>query len=367
MKDLKPRAMAKRFYPIRIGSVQKETSDAITICLDVPKDLQEEFCFEAGQHLTIKAIVNDEEVRRNYSLCSAPHENKYCFTVKQVPRGRFSTYANELLTEGMSISVMPPDGSFIFPFKATNTNTYVAFAAGSGITPIISILKSALTTESHSTFILFFANKSQDQILFLEELAELKNRFMDRLAIYHFLSRRKQEFEIFNGRIDQKKCRQLAQLLFAPGEIEAYFLCGPHSMMEELTNCLLEMGVAKERIKRELFTSPDMFDRKVAVATVSLDKTPLAGHVEIRIDGHTHRIAFEQPKSILDTALDHGLDLPFACKGGVCCTCKARLIEGNVDMIVNYGLDEEELEKDFILTCQAVPSSDKVVVDYDVI
>lgn len=359
--------MAKRFYPLRIRSVRKDTSDAITICLDVPEDLQQEFSFEAGQHLTIKALVDGEEVRRNYSLCSAPHENKHCFTVKQVPEGRFSTYANEMLHEGMSVSVMPPDGSFVFPFKASNTNTYVAFAAGSGITPTISILKSALTIEPHSKFILFFANKSKDQIIFLEELAGLKNRFMDRLAIYHFLSRREQEFEIFNGRIDQKKCRELAQFLFAPGEVEAYFLCGPHSMMEEVSKCLIEMGVARKRIKRELFTSPEMLDRKDTLAAVLSEETHLVGHVEVRIDGHTHRIAFEHPKSILDVALDHGLELPFACKGGVCCTCKAQLIEGKVDMLVNYGLDEEELEKDFILTCQAVPKSDKVVVDYDVI
>lgn len=359
--------MAKRFYPIRIRSLQKETSDAITICLDVPEDLRQEFSYKAGQHLTIKAQVDGEEVRRNYSLCSAPHENKHCFTVKQVPKGRFSTYANDLLQEGMSISVMPPEGSFIYPFKPTNMNSYVAFAAGSGITPIISILKSALTIEPHSTFILFFANKSRDQIIFLEELEGLKNRFMDRLAIYHFFSRRNQEFEIFNGRIDQQRCRDLAQFFFSPGEVQAYFLCGPHSMMEDVSNSLMEMGVAKERIKRELFTSPEMLERKLKAAPLSYDKRHLTGHVEIRIDGHTHRISFEQPKSILDAALDHGLDLPFACKGGVCCTCKARLIEGKVDMVVNYGLDEQELEKDFILTCQAVPNSDKVVVDYDVI
>lgn len=354
-----------KFHRLRVREVRRETADCVSISFEVPEALREAYAFTPGQHLTLKRDLNGEEVRRSYSICTAPSEGDLRVAVKRIAGGRFSSFANEELQPGDTVDVMTPMGQFFTPpSNGVKGRQVAAFAAGSGITPVMSILKSVLENEPESSFTLFYANRKPDSIIFLEEVEDLKNRYLNRLSVFHVLSRQQSDSPLFSGRIDADKCRSFCRILLDVENTDAFYLCGPAAMVETLRHTLEEQGVDRRKIHVELFAAPGDAPHQEAV----VESAPL---VEARIGITQDGRSFEFPLSsrgetILDAALHAGANLPFACKGGVCCTCKARLTEGEVVMTRNYGLEPEEVEAGFILTCQAHPLTEVVKVDFDV-
>ncbi|GJM32368.1 MAG: phenylacetic acid degradation protein [Saprospiraceae bacterium] len=351
-----------RFYSLRVNDIRRETTDCVSVALSIPEQNRDEFNFVQGQYLTMKAVINGEEVRRSYSICSSPTEGELRVAIKEVFSGQFSTYANKKLKIGDHLDVMPPMGKFHTKLDPEKQRHYVSFAAGSGITPIMSILKSVLETEPKSTFTLFYGNRATDSIIFLEQLEALKNIYLDRLSLHHILSREHPGSELFYGRIDQDKCRAFSRHLLDVEEIDEFFLCGPAPMIEDVSEVLRELGVDPKKIHFELFSSEGS-----TVGRRDISKGPkIESMISIKLDGITHHFPLSSDgDTILDAALKGGLDLPYACKGGVCCTCRAKLLEGSAEMEVNYALEPEELEAGYILTCQSHPTSNKLVVDFD--
>lgn len=355
--------MSTKFHPLTIKEVRRETPDTVSLAFDVPEHLKETFRFKQGQYLTFREIINNEDVRRSYSICAGVDDNELRVAIKKVPEGLFSTYANEVLQAGDALEVMPPQGRFYRELDAANEKIYVAFAAGSGITPMLSILKSTMTREPKSQFILFYGNRSFEYIIFREELEELKNLHPTRFSLHHILSRETPSSPIFQGRINGEKCTQYANAFFNPKYVEAFFICGPEEMIFSVKDSLEALGVDKKRILFELFTTPGAKKRIVKKVEES------AGfQAEISILQDDMRYDFMVPSdgsTILDAATRAGADLPYACKGGVCSTCRAKVVEGEVEMDVCYGLEEDELAAGYVLTCQAHPKTDKVVVSFD--
>ncbi len=354
------------FHALTVAEVRRETRDAVSIRFDVPDDLAEVFAFQAGQYLTLRAEIGGEDLRRNYSICAAPLDGQLRIAVKALPGGRFSTFANEVLREGDRIDVMPASGHFTAPFGQGRAFEYAAFAAGSGITPMLSIIKTVMKTEPASRFKLFYGNRGSAQILFLEELAALKNRYMERLEIYHFLSREEEDIALFNGRLDEHKCREILGNLVNPREVELFFICGPEAMMLGAEEALLAAGVAPEKILLERFLSagPSPAQSESALAAV---REAAGRRMGVLLDGRKSTIVFDAALgNILDSVRAAGMPAPFACKGGVCATCRAKLLAGAVDMKVNYGLTPEEVAQGYILTCQSTPRGDDVVISYDI-
>jgi ring-1,2-phenylacetyl-CoA epoxidase subunit PaaE len=353
-----------KFHPLMVASVTRETRDAIALTFEVPPPLQESFRFVQGQHLTLRADIDGEDVRRSYSICSAVQDNVLRIAVKKAPGGTFSTWANEALKQGHSIDVMPPMGHFNVPLEAANRKHYVGFAAGSGITPLLSIIKTTLLTEPRSRFTLFYGNRSSSAVMFKEELADLKDTYLDRLNLVYVMSREPQDIEILNGRIDRTKADALLEHWVDVADIDTAFVCGPDGMMQAVAESLQAHGVPKTSIKVELFAaSIPKHERKPQAA-------PPPGHTECTVsvimDGAVRQYTLEKTKeNILDAALKQGIELPYSCKGGVCSTCRAKLIEGEVDMDVNFALEDYEIARGFILCCQSYPVTDKVTVDFD--
>ncbi len=356
--------MATKFYPLPIKEINKTTPDCSLITFDVKDEWQDDFQFSQGQHLTLKAMIKGEEVRRTYSLCSSPFDNEWRVAVKKVDDGRFSTYANETLREGDIVEVMPPNGRFFVKIDKEKQKNYVAFAAGSGITPIFSIIKTHLIAEPKSTFKLFYVNQTVNSIILKEEIEGLKNLFMDRFEVYHFLTKQERDIPLFDGRIDNDKLNIIFKSILDKDLIDDYFLCGPQDMIFLVRDYLTEREVDKKQIHFELFnTTGQSTFKKKSSAAVAGGKT---SEVTIYEGGKSLKFQLAQgTDNILDAALNKSADLPFACKGGVCCTCRAKLLEGEVEMQVNYALEQEELDAGYILTCQSTPTTDKVVVDYD--
>ena len=354
------------FHSLKVIDVRRETASCVSVAFVVPSDQREQFAYVSGQYLTFRHQINGEEVRRSYSICTAPYENELRVAIKQVPQGKFSTFANEVLTEGEHIDTMVPEGQFKHTPYTENQGTYVAFAAGSGITPIISIMKTILNEELNSQFILFYGNKTLDQVIFREEIEALKNRYLDRLSVYHLFSREYLEAPLFNGRIDKEKAKIFLKTLI-PSQTDKFFLCGPESMIWSVKEALNENNIADEKIKFELFTTDRVPQGEHFVGNLEESQIENVAKVEVILDGDS--FTFDLPfagKSVLDAALEQGADLPYACKGGVCCTCKAKLLDGEVEMELNYGLEQDEIEKNFILTCQSHPRTGKITVDFDV-
>jgi ring-1,2-phenylacetyl-CoA epoxidase subunit PaaE len=354
-----------KFHKLKVIDVREETDDCKSIAFEVPKELQEEFKYLQGQHLTLKGIIGGEDVRRNYSLCSSPLENEWRVAVKKLPEGKFSTFANEQLRKGDYLEVMPPAGHFHTEIKAGNKKNYILFAAGSGITPMMSIMKTVLRTEPESTVTLVYGNKNTLSIIFHEEIEGLKNKYMNRLSVYYLLSREKLEETIFNGRITTEKCSDLFNGLIDVKTGDEFFICGPESMIHAVNDSLKDAGVTEEKIHFELFSSPGS-EHGAAKMVISKEDEGKVSQVTVTSDGKT--FTFDLPygqSNLLDAAMREGADLPFACKGGVCCTCKARVLEGEVEMERNYALVKEEVEAGFILTCQAFPKTEKVVINFD--
>ena len=358
------------FHSLRVKKVEKETDDCVSIEFEVPEELREAFQFKQGQNLTIKKILNGEELRRSYSICTSPFDRKLKVAVKKAEGGVFSTWANKELKAGDYLDVLPPTGKFYTELNPLQKKTYLAFAAGSGITPILSIIKTTLITEPKSEFTLIYGNRTKNSIIFKEDLEALKDKFIDRFRVYHILSRELTETEINNGRIDVGKLELLFSKLIDIKNGNEFFICGPEEMIFCIKGYLEGRGVAGDKIHFELFTvpgekksDPDSYRNRSQKSEA--DEGPKA-KVSVKLDGIM--FDFDLPynsESILDAALKQGADLPYACKGGVCTTCKAKLVEGRVSMDVNWGLEPEEVERGYILTCQSHPQTEKILVDFD--
>ncbi|TFW10699.1 phenylacetate-CoA oxygenase/reductase subunit PaaK [Massilia arenosa] len=353
-----------KFYPLTVAHVRNETRDTISLTFDVPADLQDQFRYQQGQHLTLRTAIGDEDVRRSYSICSAVQDAKLRVAIKRTPGGLFSCWANENLKPGHTLEVMPPMGHFNVPLDAAQAKHYAAFAAGSGITPILSIIKTTLLTEPNSRFTLFYGNRATSTVIFKEELTDLKDIFLERLNIVYVMSREQQDIELFNGRITHDKVAQLLKLWVPAQDIDVAFICGPEEMMHGVSAALQEAGIPKQNIKIELFAAsipkhqhkPRVLDAEAKHET----------EVTVIMDGNATSFTMEKDKeSLLDAGLRAGLDMRYSCKGGVCSTCRCKVVEGTVDMDVNYALEDYEVARGFVLSCQSFPITDKVVVDFD--
>jgi ring-1,2-phenylacetyl-CoA epoxidase subunit PaaE len=356
--------MAEHFHALRVAEVVPETAEANSIRFEIPPELRERFAFKPGQHLTLRATLSGEEVRRNYSLCTAPDEQDWMVTVKRIAGGLFSNWVGDHLKPGDMIEVMAPHGSFTTDFDQSRKRHLVGIAGGSGITPVISLIKSALKYEPESRFTLLYGNRDSSSVIFLDALAALKDKHLGRFEIYHFLDHEEQEIEIFNGMLDRARCDEaLAALVPHAAEVDAWFICGPGPMMDAAEGALLDRNIPKERIHIERFTAdrpPESVSREMAALQTQAEGMTVA----VTLDGRTRRVPFTHG-NILDSARASGLPAPFACKAGVCATCRARVTKGKVEMAARYGLTDEEVAAGYVLTCQSVPLGDGVAVDYD--
>lgn len=357
--------MMASFHPLTVTEICHGTRDSVVVSLAVAENLANEFRFTQGQYLTFRANINGAEVRRSYSITAAPHEEVLRVGIKKAPGGVFSTWANDVLRPGQQIEAMAPAGSFFVPLEPAHRRHYAGFAAGSGITPIFSIIKTTLVQEPLSSFSLFYGNRASSTIMFREELEELKNEHLERLSLTHILSREQQDVELFNGRIGKEKCRQLFRYWLDVGTLDAAFICGPQSMMVEVAEVLEEHGLDRRGIKFELFATADIGRARRTPYAKTTARAELC-QVTVILDGRAR--SFEMEKNtitLLEAALKEGIDAPYACKAGVCSTCRALLVEGQADMDANHALEDYETARGYILTCQAYPVSDNVVVDYD--
>jgi len=352
-----------RFYPLRVSDIRRETPDTVSVAFEVPGHLRDTCRFVQGQHLTLRTTIDGAEVRRAYSICTGVQENELRVAIKKVEGGLFGTFASERLKVGDTLESMAPLGHFFTELHPDNRNLYVAFAAGSGITPVMSILKTTLVQEPQSKFILFYGNKGFDHIIFREQLDELKNRYPERLAIHHVLSRESLGSPLFKGRIDGVKCEPYAHLLFNATDVDAYFLCGPEEMIFDVKDALDMLGVDAKKVHFELFTTAGA---KKVEAAPGAQKEAFDASITVIQDGTQFDFTLTSDGStLLDAAMRAGADLPFSCKGGVCSTCKARVMEGEVQMDVNYGLEPDEVAAGYVLTCQSHPKTKRVVVSFD--
>ncbi|AEG91775.1 1,2-phenylacetyl-CoA epoxidase subunit PaaE [Ramlibacter tataouinensis] len=363
--------MATTFHPLPVRRVTPEAAGAAAVTFAVPEALRAAFDFHPGQFLTLRAIIGGQEVRRSYSICS-PHQRyersgEIEVGIKPVEGGLFSRWALRHLVPGATVDVMPPDGRF--SPRLPGARHRVGFAAGSGITPLLSIIATTLAREPDSRFTLVYGNQRVNTIMFNEALADLKDRHPDRLALVHLLSRQPQEVQLLQGRLDQAKAAELLRTLVPAASIDEAFLCGPEGMIESVQSALLAAGVPAGRIHSERF-----FSAGSAVATPVGAAGPAASaartsapstQLQVVLDGKTHQLTLGRADHVLDAALEAGLDLPYSCKGGVCCTCRAKVLEGQVAMDRNFTLEAWEVEQGFVLTCQARALTPRLVVSYD--
>jgi ring-1,2-phenylacetyl-CoA epoxidase subunit PaaE len=357
--------MAVHFHPLVVKEIRKETTDCVSLLFQVPENLITDYLFEHGQNITLKKTIEGEALRRSYSICAAPYQHELRVAIKKVEGGKFSTYANTVLKVGDSIDVLAPTGKFNTKLNAANCFRYVAFAAGSGITPIISIIKTTLQTEPQSSFTLVYGNKSRSSIIFFEELEGIKNKYLQRFNFINILSREKTDAPVNSGRINLVKLQELHTLIDYK-TVDAYFICGPEEMIFCVKDFLEALKIDPRKIHFELFGTGSS-KKEVAGSRKETVSTGFKSNITVKSDGRSFDFAlgFDEG-NILDAALQQGADLPYACKGGVCCTCKAKILEGEVEMDVHWGLEQEEIEQGFILACQSHPKTDKVVVDFDV-
>jgi ring-1,2-phenylacetyl-CoA epoxidase subunit PaaE len=359
--------MSIHFHKLAIKEIRRETPECVSVLFEIPEEIKKDFAFKQGQSLTMRTFLNGEEVRRTYSICASPLDDEWRVAIKKQEGGIFSGFANEQLKKGDLLEVMQPVGKFYTDLNTQQKKNYVAFAAGSGITPVISIIKTTLRMEVKSQFTLVYGNRNKNSIIFKEELEGLKDKFIDRFRIIHILSGERTDAPINSGRIDLNKLNELNKLI-SYRNVDEFFICGPEEMIFCVKDFLEANGIEKKKIHFELFTTPGE-NRKSEVRSKKSEvkNEGPTSKISVKLDG----ISFDfdlgfNAEPILDAALKQGADLPFACKGGVCCTCKARLIEGEVDMEVHWGLEHEEIEQGYILTCQSHPKTERVVVDFDI-
>lgn len=353
-----------KFHELRIASVKPDTRDAIVVTLEPPPEHVEAFRFVQGQHLTLRGRMDGEELRRSYSICSAAHERELKIVIKRVADGRFSSWAHDHLRVGQLVECMEPAGHFHVPLEPDRARHHLAFAAGSGITPILSLIKTTLHAEPLSRFSLIYGNRASSSVILREELEDLKDQFLSRFNLVFVLSREQLDIELFNGRIDREKCDRLLESWLDADDIDVAYICGPRSMMEAVSASLRAHGLDKSQVKMELF------DAGLPLAT-ALRRPPATEkgsqcQVTIIQDGRTRQLEIEKAQmTLLDAALEQGVELPYACKGGVCSTCRCKLVRGEVDMDAAFALEDYEIARGFILTCQSFPVSDELLLDFD--
>ncbi|ADJ65599.1 phenylacetate-CoA oxygenase/reductase subunit PaaK [Herbaspirillum seropedicae] len=351
-----------KFYPLTISDVKQETRDTIVVSFAVPAELQDTFSYQQGQHLTLRSEINGEDLRRSYSICSAVQERQLRVAIKRAPGGLFSNWANESFVPGQRIDVMPPMGHFNVPLEAGNRKHYLAFAAGSGITPMMSIIKTTLLSEPHSHFTLVYANRASSSVIFKEELTDLKDAYLERFNVVYVMSREQQDVELFNGRIDRAKCDAFFASWIDLKDVDAAFLCGPEEMVQAVAASLQAHGLPKTQIKTELFAASTPPRAHAARTVVGKQEC----EVTVIVDGYHNVFTMDKEKeSVLEAGLKHGIDLRYSCKGGVCATCRCKVVEGKVDMDANYALEDYEIARGFVLSCQSFPVSDKLLLDFD--
>jgi len=353
-----------KFHRLSVSKIERETRDAVVITFAVPAPLADSFRFAAGQHLTLRADIGGQDVRRSYSICSGVQDGTLRIAVKRNRGGVFSEWANETLKPGAALDVMPPMGHFNVPLAGGNRKHYAGFAAGSGITPILSLVTTTLAAEPLSEFTLFYGNRASGTVMFKEELAALKDAYLTRFNLVHVLSREAQDIDLLHGRIDRAKADALIAHWLDLDGVDTVFICGPDGMMQAVAEALKARGFPDTKIRIERFaTSVPKREHKPG-------KAPEPGHTEcevtIVLDGATRMFTLEKGKeSVLEAGLRAGVELPYSCKSGVCSTCRAKLIAGEVDMDVNFALEDYEVARGFVLTCQSHPVTDRVTVDYD--
>lgn len=355
--------MTPTFHTLKIAEIRRETEDTVSVAFEIPTELQAAYQFQPGQYLTLRATIDGEDLRRSYSLCSAPHEKECRVAIKQVEHGKFSTYANTQLKKGDTLEVMTPMGNFTTKMDVNQAKNYVLFAAGSGITPIFSLAKAILKEEPNSDVTLFYGNKGFASIIFREEIEALKNTHLERFRVVHVLSRESLGNVIQKGRIDLQKCEALNNAFLNGVAIDEVFVCGPEEMIHAVKDTFTANGLAANQIHFELFGT--QAPKKEVDLSLPKEQT-IDSNVTVILDGDVYELSLvSDGENILDAATKAGADLPYACKGGVCCTCKAKILEGSARMDVNYALEKDEVEAGYILTCQAHPTSEKLVVSFD--
>ena len=353
--------MAPRFHRLTISEIRQETPDAVSLAFLVPASLRDDYRYAPGQYLTLRATIDGEDVRRSYSICSGLDDGELRVVVKRLASGAFSGWVSERLSVGDSLDVMTPDGRFGVPIERGSSRTLVAFAAGSGITPIMAILKTVLRRET-GRFFLFYGNRTTADIIFREQLEDLKDRHLARLAGFHVRSREQQDIPMLNGHLDAEKIGVLMRAVVPASSVDQAFVCGPQPMIEGLGPALTDVGLPRERVHIERFT-PGVGGRPHPVKI--LPSAPAKAVASVISEGARFDFPVADGEAIIDAAIRAGRSLPYSCKGGMCCTCRARLVEGRVQMAVNYSLEPWELQAGYVLTCQSRPLTERVVIDYD--
>lgn len=359
------------FVALTISTTHRETHDALSLTFDIPDHLRETFCFRPGQHLAIKAVLDGEEIRRTYSICSATDDPALTVTIKRIPDGRFSNWAFDSLRPGMTLDLMPPAGRFVLPTTLAKKAHILAIAAGAGITPIMAMTDHAIRHTEATRVTLIYGNRDTESIIFRERLEDLKDAHLDRLTLVHVLSRNQEsDAPLLEGRITSEKIKAFAGHLFNIADIDGAFLCGPGTMIRDIRQTLMELGLPRDRIHHEFFAPPGAAPAHSATlpsypSAASAPEKASDSEIVAIIDGTRHRFAARPGEVVIDAALRAGIRAPYSCKGGMCSTCRARVVEGSVRMRVNYSLEPWELEKGFILTCQALPEASPLVVDFD--
>ena len=352
------------FAALRVAEVEHLTADAVALTFEVPPELREQYAFAPGQHLTLRATIDGEEVRRSYSICSPPSSGRLRIAIKQLEGGLFSKHALTLVDVGDVLDVMRPAGRFGVRLDPANAKHYAAIVAGSGITPVMSILAAALETEPASRFTLVYGNRDAGSVMFLEELADLKDRWPGRLQLVHVLSREQRDSELLTGRIDDAKLDTLLASVVPPDAVDEWLLCGPFELVEQVRSRLLAHGVSPRRVHLELFHvegEPVPVRQRSAGGGADAD----SAEVTVRLDGRTTTFRMPPEGSVLDATLAVRADAPYACKGGVCGTCRAKVVEGKVSMARQYALDDDEVDEGFVLACQSVPETPTLSLDFD--
>jgi ring-1,2-phenylacetyl-CoA epoxidase subunit PaaE len=356
--------MSVAFHRLEINDVRPETPEAVSIAFAVPPDLAEVYRFDPGQHLTLRTMLGGVETRRSYSICTGVDDGDLRVVVKKQDGGLFSNWINEKIRIGDAIEVMTPQGRFGIRPDPNASRNILAIAAGSGITPVMAILRSVLTREPRSRVLLLYGNRTAQNIIFKRELEALKDRYLDRLSVFHVLSRERQELELFNGRIDAHKIEAVLKAALPSESIDYAFLCGPGDLIEQSRSVLLRLGVPPERIHVEHFTV-DGAPLPAPIRTERRPETEAEATIAIRLNGLDHLVPLQPGETIVEAGLRHGLEMPYSCRAGMCCTCRAKLLSGEVHMDRNYSLEPWELSAGYVLTCQSHPLTPNVAVDYD--
>lgn len=352
-----------RFHALPIREIRRETPDAVSIAFAVPAELSDAYRFEQGQYLTLRAVIEGEELRRSYSICTGEDEGELRVAIKEVEGGAFSTFANRALQAGATLEVMTPMGRFGAPSREGKGGHLVFFAAGSGITPVLSIIRTRLARDPDCRLTLFYGNRNSAGILFREQLEDLKDQHLGRLAVHHILSREAQDIDLLNGRMTPEKIALLVKTLGGVEAIDDIYLCGPEAMIADAKAVLTDLGASPERIHVELFTSnaPRAAGAKPKPADAGAKGIPL----HLTHDGQSHAITLQPGETVLEAAERAGLDVPYSCRGGMCCTCRAKVTDGDAAMDVNFSLEPWEVEAGYVLACQCRPKGDRLAVDFD--